>query len=65
MPTVSKHFADRLIAAIEEKNNPSVAGLDPRIGSIPPHIRERAVRAYGDTKVAVGDAFREFLAPYH
>ncbi len=34
--------ADRLLDAIEEKKNPSVVGLDPRIGLIPEHIKEEA-----------------------
>ncbi len=36
--------ADRLLDAIEEKKNPSVVGLDPRIGLIPEHIKEEAAR---------------------
>jgi orotidine-5'-phosphate decarboxylase len=32
------NFADRLLDAIENKENPSVVGLDPRIGMIPKHI---------------------------
>ncbi len=35
--------ADRLLDAIEEKKNPSVVGLDPRVASIPDHIKEEAM----------------------
>lgn len=54
------NFADRLIAAISEKKNPSCVGLDPRIGSIPEHIRNRAMRCYGNTPRAVADAIIDF-----
>ncbi len=34
------NFADRLLAEIKRKNNPSVIGLDPNIDLIPRHLRE-------------------------
>lgn len=34
-------FADQLIAAVQKKNNSVCVGLDPRLGSLPPEIRER------------------------
>ena len=40
---------DRLIEAIAEKRNPTIAGLDPRLDDIPEFIRERAFRQYGRT----------------
>lgn len=43
-------FADRLLAAIEEKGNPSVLGLDPRVESMPEFalsVARRAVDADG------------------
>jgi len=40
-----KNFADRLLEAIEEKQNPSVVGLDPRIENIPQNIRKNTTPA--------------------
>ncbi len=36
------HFSDRLGNAIQEKNNPTVMGLDPKLDYIPQHIRDCA-----------------------
>jgi orotidine-5'-phosphate decarboxylase len=57
---ISENFADRLISAIKEKKNPSCVGLDPRLESIPKHIKDRAKRCYGNTTMAVADAFVDF-----
>lgn len=38
---------DALVAKIKEKNNPSVAGLDPKIDYVPKFIREKAYAEYG------------------
>lgn len=38
---------DRLIAGIEKMQNPTVAGLDPKLEYIPAGIREAAFREYG------------------
>ncbi len=43
------NLADLLIEKINEKRNPCVVGLDPRISLIPAHIRETCLRKYGDT----------------
>jgi orotidine-5'-phosphate decarboxylase len=40
-------FADRLIEKIRGFDNPSVAGLDPRLEYIPGHLKERAFGEYG------------------
>lgn len=40
---------DRLINAIAQKQNPTVAGLDPKLDYIPTHIKEEAFREYGKT----------------
>ncbi len=40
-------FADRLIEKIRGYDNPSVAGLDPRLEYIPEHLRENAFREHG------------------
>ncbi len=51
---------DRLIEKIKEKNNPTVAGLDPRWEYIPEFIREKAVAEHGKTNKAVGAALLVF-----
>ncbi len=43
------NLADLLIEKINEKRNPCVVGLDPRISLIPVHIRETCLQQYGDT----------------
>ena len=54
------NFADKLFNAIEEKKNPSVIGLDPRIGQIPDSIKEERVAKFGDTPQAVAASFVAF-----
>ena len=54
------NFADNLFGAIEKKQNPSVVGLDPRIGNIPAHIKEDRVAKFGDTPQAVAASFVAF-----
>ncbi|MGN1059741.1 MAG: orotidine 5'-phosphate decarboxylase, partial [Clostridia bacterium] len=51
---------DSLIEKIKAKNNPTVAGLDPRWEYIPEHIREAAVAAHGRSNQAVGAALLAF-----
>lgn len=51
---------DPLIQKIREKNNPTVMGLDPIIDYIPDYIKEKAVKEYGDTFKAAGEAIFEF-----
>ena len=55
-----KNFSDRLLDAIDEKQNPVCVGLDPRFSSIPEFIREEAKDKYGETFEAIGSAFFEF-----
>lgn len=38
---------DTLITKIKEKNNPSIAGLDPKIDYVPQYIREKAYKEHG------------------
>lgn len=38
---------DRLIEAIAEKQNPTVAGLDPKLDYIPAYLREEAYGEFG------------------
>lgn len=51
---------DRLIEKIEATKNPTVVGLDPRLGFIPNFIKEKAYELYGKTPKAASWAFYEF-----
>lgn len=51
---------DILIDKIKEKNNPSVAGLDPKIDYVPQFIREKAYKAYGKNLKGATEAIWEF-----
>lgn len=55
-----KSFADRLMDAIDAKENPSCVGLDPRFDSMPQHLREQCRRKYGETFEAIAECFLEF-----
>ncbi|QQR83472.1 orotidine-5'-phosphate decarboxylase [Candidatus Peregrinibacteria bacterium] len=54
------HFADRLLHRIQELENPTVVGLDPRLDSIPEFIKDRMVDEYGATLEAVAAAILIF-----
>ncbi len=54
------NFADRLLDAIEKKQNPAVVGLDPRLEQIPSFIKSEAVKKYGSNFEAAGACFFEF-----
>ena len=51
---------DRLIEAIKEKRNPTVAGLDPRLGFIPDQIKAEAFNEYGETLKGAAEAVWTF-----
>lgn len=51
---------DRLIEAIVEKQNPTVAGLDPKLDYIPAYIREASYEKYGKTLEGAADALLTF-----
>ena len=51
---------DRLQEKIDELQNPTVAGLDPAIGHIPPQILERHIEEHGETLWAAAAAVFEF-----
>lgn len=51
---------DRLIRAIEEKNNPTVAGLDPKLQFIPGFIKGKSFDKYGNTLEGAADAVLTF-----
>ncbi len=54
------NFADRLLNKIDEKENPSVVGLDPRLKKIPSFIVEENISKYGKNFEAIGSIFFEF-----
>ena len=51
---------DRLIKSIIEKQNPTVAGLDPKLDYIPDYIKETAYAKYGKTLEGASEALFEF-----
>ena len=51
---------DRLIKGIKEMNNPTVAGLDPKLDYIPEYIRQAAYEKYGKTLEGAAEALFEF-----
>ena len=51
---------DLLVKKIKEKQNPSVAGLDPVIDYVPQHVREKAYAQYGKTLKGACEAIWEF-----
>ncbi len=51
---------DRLIEKIERTQNPSVAGLDPKLDYVPEFIREHCFEKYGETLKGAAKAILEF-----
>ena len=51
---------DRLIEAIAEKKNPTVAGLDPKLDYVPQYIRKQSFEKYGFTLEGAADALLTF-----
>ncbi|MCI2106921.1 MAG: orotidine-5'-phosphate decarboxylase [Intestinimonas sp.] len=51
---------DHLQDLIRAKNNPTVAGLDPRQEQIPPHLRKAAYDQYGRTLEGAAEAVWQF-----
>lgn len=51
---------DKLIEKIVEKQNPTVAGLDPKLSYIPEYIREESYNKYGKTLEGAADALLTF-----
>ena len=54
---MGKSFADRLLDTIDEKQNPSIVGLDPRIELIPEHLKNKN---HKNEREAVAEAFLKF-----
>lgn len=53
-------FIDRLIENIQEKNNPTVVGLDPKIEYIPAFIKEKAFKEFGVNLKGASEAIIQF-----
>ena len=51
---------DRMIEKIVETQNPTVAGLDPKLAYIPSYILDGAVAKYGKTLEAAAAALLEY-----
>lgn len=51
---------DRLLEKIAEKQNPTVAGLDPKLSYIPGYIREESYAKFGKTLEGAADALLTF-----
>ena len=57
-----RNFADRLLDKIDEMQNPSCVGLDPRVNAIPVYIIKDAIKNTCDSsskgleRLSVGDA---------
>lgn len=54
------NFADRLLAKIDEMNNPTVMGLDPLIEYVPDFICKKYLNGCGTVEEATGLAITEF-----
>ena len=51
---------DRMIEKIAQLQNPTVAGLDPKLSYIPEYIREKALKEHGKTLEAAAAAVLEY-----
>ena len=51
---------DRLIDAIAQKNNPTVAGLDPTLDYVPAFVRQESYERLGQTPEGAADAILTF-----
>jgi len=51
---------DRLIEKIKEKENPSVAGLDPKLKYVPEYIRQEAFSRHGKNLSGAAEAIWQF-----
>ncbi|MBR4305374.1 MAG: orotidine-5'-phosphate decarboxylase, partial [Ruminiclostridium sp.] len=51
---------DLLLEAIERTQNPTVAGLDPKLDFVPEYIKEKAFNKYGETLKGAAKAILEY-----
>ncbi len=56
---------DRLIEKIVEKQNPTVAGLDPKLDYVPQSIKSACFEKYGKTLEGAAAALLEFQQGYY
>ncbi len=54
------NFADRLLAAIDDRRNPSVVGLDPDLARLPAFLKERYQQRTADPFQAAAQCLLEF-----
>ena len=47
---------DRLLEKIAETQNPTVAGLDPKLDFVPEYIKKECFAKYGNTLEAAAEA---------
>lgn len=57
---INKMSLDRLIEKIEQTQNPTVAGLDPKLDYVPEYIKEKYFDKYGETLKGAAKALLEF-----
>ncbi len=55
-----KNFADRLLNSIDEKQNPSIIGMDSDFTKIPEFLKDESKRRFGETFEAVSKCIIEF-----
>ena len=55
-----KNFADRLLEAIDNRQNPSIIGLDSDITKIPEFIRKENRSRFGDSAEGAAAAMLQF-----
>ncbi len=60
VPVSTLNAADRLIEKIDEKKNPIVVGLDPRVEYIPRFIVDPCISELGETRKAMAESFLDF-----
>ncbi|MFC1852739.1 orotidine-5'-phosphate decarboxylase [candidate division CSSED10-310 bacterium] len=53
-------FADKLIAAIEQKGTPCIVGLDPRFKDLPAAITQQCLDEYGETLTGITHSILRF-----
>jgi len=53
-------FIDNLIEKIKKLDNPTVAGLDPKLEYIPSYILNKAFKEFGETELGAAKAILEF-----
>lgn len=51
---------DRLIEKIEQTQNPTVAGLDPKLDFVPEYIKKKSFEKYGETLKGAANALWKF-----